>query len=202
MLPALISAMLAIWRSVVAEYPCWRNSFAAASSTDCRDFSDFDASALSAEVFDLPESGRASGIDLRALEALRACLVFDLTGRSRLETSKPRRVEFIFKVLSSQTGATLRDKATAGEPRRNTRFAPLSEVWNSNRTEGVDRERPERARNPDCWVRPSARIRPPVGVSQMASCRSNVERPATCSRKLASSSRRSIPLEMNTILDR
>src|SRR5580692_5801973 len=99
MLPALISAMPAIWRSVVAEYPCWRNSLAAASSTDCRDFSDFVASALSLEGFSL--AARDSGTDLRAREEPRACLFFDLTGRSRLETSKPRRVEFIFKVLSS-----------------------------------------------------------------------------------------------------
>src|ERR1700733_2071025 len=100
MLPALISAMPAIWRSVVAEYPCWRNSLAAASSTDCRDFSDFVTSALSLEGFSFaPE--RDSGTDLRVREAPGACLLFDLMGRSRLETSKPRRVEFIFKVLSS-----------------------------------------------------------------------------------------------------
>src|ERR1700722_4233530 len=101
MLPALISAMLAIWRSVVAEYPCWGNSLGAASSTDCRDFSDFVASALSPAGFSLPAPERDSGIDLRTREAPRACLLFDLTGRSRLETSKPRRVGFIFKVLSS-----------------------------------------------------------------------------------------------------
>src|ERR1700677_94362 len=101
MLPALISAMPAIWRSVVAEYPCWRNSLAAASSTDCRDFSDFVTTVLSLEGFSLAASERDSGTDLRAREAPRACLLFDLMGRSRLETSKPRRVEFIFKVLSS-----------------------------------------------------------------------------------------------------
>src|SRR5665213_1968052 len=101
MLPALISAMLAIWRNVVAEYPCWRNSLAAASSTDWRDFSDFVASALSLAGFSRPAHERDSRIDLRAREEPRTCSFFDLTGRSRLETSKPRRVEFIFKVLSS-----------------------------------------------------------------------------------------------------
>jgi hypothetical protein len=86
---------------VVAEYPCWRNSFAAACSTDWRDFSDFVASALSREGFSLPALGRDAGAGLRDREEPLACSVFDLTGRSRLETSKPRRVEFIFKVLSS-----------------------------------------------------------------------------------------------------
>jgi hypothetical protein len=56
---------------------------------------------LSPEGLSLPALGWDSGIDLCAREKPGACLLFDLTGRSRLETSKPRRVEFIFKVLSS-----------------------------------------------------------------------------------------------------
>src|ERR1700719_688204 len=115
MLPALISAMLAIWRSVVAEYPCWRNSFAAASSTDCRDFSDFVASALSPAGFSLAAPGRDAGAGLRDREEPLACSLLDLTGRSRLETSKPRRVGFIFKVLSSPDQCNVK---RAGNSRR------------------------------------------------------------------------------------
>ena len=51
MLPALISAIAAIWRNVVAEYPWRRNNFAAASKIESRDFSDFEIWARSPAAF-------------------------------------------------------------------------------------------------------------------------------------------------------
>src|SRR3954453_690128 len=96
MLPALISAIEAIWRSVVAEKPCRPNSFAAASSIASRDFSDFvvdiDGGAL---CLRLRRSARKLCFNARegALERTAS----GLTRRRLAEANDGRCVIFIFR---------------------------------------------------------------------------------------------------------
>src|ERR1700716_1781836 len=99
MLPALICAIEAIWRSVVAEKPCWRKSFAADSRIKSRDFSDFEAESGAPGAclrLPVPDGGvrdRSSertdcalfrGRLFEAGEDRRAIVIFQVATRSRL----------------------------------------------------------------------------------------------------------------------
>src|ERR1035437_909315 len=100
MLPALISAIAAIWRNVVAEYPWRRNSFAAASRIESRDFSDFEIWAVSpAALFFF--AGGNSRFNFGARRGVGVRLGLDLTRCWSPETNKDRRVGFMFKAPSA-----------------------------------------------------------------------------------------------------
>src|SRR5664279_1278153 len=97
MLPALISAIAAIWRKVVAEYPWRRNSIAAASRIESRDFSDLEIWAIS------PAALFFAGWDSRFSLGARggdARLGVDLTRCWSPVINIDCRVGFIFKAPS------------------------------------------------------------------------------------------------------
>ena len=99
MLPALISAIAAIWRKVVAEYPWRRNSFAAASKTESRDFSDFEIWAISpACVLVLAGGSCRFNPGVRGTEAR---LALDRVRRWSPLTNKDLRVGIMFKAPSA-----------------------------------------------------------------------------------------------------
>src|ERR1700694_500247 len=100
MLPALISAIAAIWRKVVAEYPCRRNNFAAASRIKSRDFSDFEVWATSPGAFCFFAFG-GSRFDLAAW-GLEERLDLDWTRCGSPGTNRDRRVGFMFKAPSAR----------------------------------------------------------------------------------------------------